>query len=71
MSRLQATVAIREQQHGMAVQLPETTQQLERCIRQGNETVFIAVWSKNSSVSRYQHLIIYCLCHNVFEICLR
>jgi len=36
-------VAIREQQHGIAVQLPETAQQIERCIRQGNETVFIAL----------------------------
>ena len=43
MSRLQAAVAIREQQHGIAVQLPETAQQIERCIRQGNETVFIAL----------------------------
>jgi hypothetical protein len=29
------------------------------------------VWSKNSSVPRYQHLLIYCLCHNAFEFCLR
>ena len=43
MSRLQATVAIREQQHGIAVHLPEAAQQGQRCIRQGNETVFIAL----------------------------
>ena len=29
------------------------------------------VWSKNSSVSRYQHLTIYCLCHNAFVFCLK
>jgi len=31
----------------------------------------IPVWSKNSSVLRYQYLIIYCLCHNAFVFCLR
>jgi hypothetical protein len=29
------------------------------------------VWSKNSSVLRYQHLTIYCLCHNGFVVCLK
>ncbi len=43
MSRLQATVAIGEQQYGIAVHLPETAQQVERCIRQGNETVLVAL----------------------------
>ena len=42
MSRLQAAVAIRKQQHRIAVHLPETAQQIERCRRQGNETVFVA-----------------------------
>ena len=29
------------------------------------------VQSKNSSVSRYQHLSIYCPCHNAFVFCLK
>ena len=29
------------------------------------------VQSKNSSVFRYQHLTIYCLCHNAFVFCLK
>jgi len=29
------------------------------------------VWSKNSSVLRYQHLNIYYLCHNAFVSCLK
>jgi hypothetical protein len=32
--------------------------------------LFLVVWSKNSSVLRYQYLIIYCLCHNAFVFCL-
>ncbi len=43
MSRLQAAAAIREQQHGMAMDLPEAAQQVERYIGQGNEAVLIAL----------------------------
>jgi len=43
MSRLQAAVAIREQQLGIAVHLPEAAQQAKCSIRQGSETVFIAL----------------------------
>jgi hypothetical protein len=31
----------------------------------------VVVWSKNSSVLLYQHLTIYCLCHNAFVFCLK
>ena len=31
----------------------------------------MVVWSKNSSALRYQHLSIYCRCHNIFLSCLK
>jgi hypothetical protein len=45
--RLQAAMAIGEQQHGVTMHRPETAQQIQRRIRQGYKTVFIALGVTN------------------------
>ena len=43
MSGFQAAVTIWEQQHGVAMQLPEAAQQIQRRLRERNETILVAL----------------------------